>query len=257
MQLEHLSDYERAVYYHTLPKVVIKIHVGVIGMFALALAAAGIFTIFGVSRGNSQWIQSGLIALALLIVGGILAFLYVALKNKLQLAHAQAAAEGMPDADSHFDDIPDPFSNHILLSKPLRSEPSFSILDRKGTEIFSIEANPNENSFTAHHLEKQSVWTIVTIRKLLSFTFNPNAPSRISVLESGNELAWASLQFNFGAPKTMIRMQNGNRLDVVENAVYHDDELVGRIYEARQRTYLDLKSEYLGPGIIGFFVAVY
>jgi hypothetical protein len=257
MHTEHLSDYERAVYYHTLPKVIIKIHLGVIGLFALALGLAGIATIYGLLNSNSKWTQPGLIGLAVLIVGGIIAFLYVALKNRVQMEKAQASAKGIPDADSQFDDIPDPFVDHIILSKPVHSESSFSLFDNKGVEKYTVEVNSKDHSLTLEHIENHTIWTVNTIRQLLSFSFNPNAPSRISVLESGNELAWASLQFNFGAPKTMIRMQNGNKLDVIENAIYHENELVGRIYEVRKRTYLDINKEYIGPGILGFFIAMY
>jgi hypothetical protein len=257
MQTEHLSDYERAVYYHTLPKVIIKIHLGVIGLFTLALVLACIAAIYGVTKENPQWVQSGLIGLAVLIVGGIMTFLYVALKNRLQLEQAQASAKGIPDADSHFDDIPDPFVDHIILSKPIHPESHFALLDKKGREKYTIEANSKDQSFSVQEIENRTIWTVNTIRKLLSFSFNPNAPSRISILESGNELAWANLQFNFGAPKTMIRMQNGNKLSVVENAIYHENKLVGRIYEVRKGAYLDIEKAYLGPGIVGFFVAMY
>ena len=118
-QNDHLSDYERAIFYHTIPRTTSPITVGAVTSYSSLLLVSFIVLAYGLRTDRDEIATWGAVALGIIIVLGIVAFLYHSFLNQFAERKAMAAAEGIPDADSQFDDIPDPFADHVLLRYPL------------------------------------------------------------------------------------------------------------------------------------------
>lgn len=256
---EHLSEYERAIYYYTIPRVTHPVPVGVLVLYLFIIIQTIIVIAYGISTAQPQWTQGGTIALALCVVVGVVTFLFRGFVHELRERSATAVAKSMPDADSQFDEIPNPFADHILLRYPVHSGDSqLSITNNKGQTLYTATLGEEGQSVSVIDHEDKPVFNAKLDTHLLSFSFETGSPSRIEVEVDGTLVARVRRRSNFGPAHVDIECMGGNpqTYEFRGGGIYCDEELVGRIYEVRKYHYLDIRKEHFRDGILGFFITI-
>lgn len=257
---EHLTAYERAVCYYTIPRVTSPLTGGLIIAYAVVLAEAIGLLIYGVvaERQNLTWWGAALTIGA--IVFGIVAFFARSLRNAVQERRAMAAAAGVPDADSTPSDIPDPFAGHIMLRYRRRpGEPEFQIQDNEGQLRYLAELGRHRRHFTISEPDRTSPMEVESMSGKRSFVFDfSGKPSRITISRDGVEVARAQRRFTLMDPSCDIFVSKPSEVHLVtrRGAIYRNGRLVGRIYTVRQFTYLDVELKSFSDGLLGYFVAM-
>lgn len=97
-----ITDYERAVCYYTLPKVITPVTIGLLSAYALCVIEAVAALAYGLYVGNRTWTLSGFYCLIGIIVFGMLAFTVRALwgdwrrRAALSIAYASRCPSSRP-----------------------------------------------------------------------------------------------------------------------------------------------------------------
>lgn len=257
---EHLSDYERAIFYYTMPKITtpfpVKVVVIYAGMLFLALGAL----VYGVSQENMEWIRSGTIGLCFGGVVGVIAFLSRDFINQVRKGSALAAAKGIPDADSQFDDIPNPFGEHILLSNPIRhDDTTMPLKNNKGKTIYTAELVNGGKEITLYDEAHEKLFQASLKSHSPSFSFEGGGARQVQVETEAGKVAEVIRYSSIRLAETDIQCMDGDSnhtYKCLSGGIYLDDALVGRIYEVRGHHYLDIERKHLCAGILAFFVTL-
>jgi len=255
---EHVSQYERAVCYYTLPRVTRPLTYGLIVAYAFCIAEALAAAAFGVLAQNRTWTVAGAACLVAMIVFGMVVFTVRTFLNDLRQRRALAEARAVPDAmDS---DLPDPFADHVLLRHPRDDKGSvFTCAGENADVEYRVKQTP------AH---RRRAWTIETpdaseicqVRLLggpPSFSFGGSAYGNLLVSRDGEELARITTRgFSFTSDRTDVRILKpvDNRYRIERRCIYHEDRLVGRIYYVRRSLYLDIEEAHFNLGILAYYV---
>jgi hypothetical protein len=256
---EHLTDYERAIYYYTLPRVSLAVPVGVIFIYVFFVCMTIVAIAYGLSTDHPQWMQGGGVVLGLLIIGGVMTYLSREFMHELQERLALAKAKTMPDADSQFDEIPDPFADHILLRYPIRHRGSkLPLVNNKGNQVYTAELSDNRKTMSVHDHDEKELFQAVLETSQVSFSFETGSPSRIEVQVSGETVGRVRRKSNFGPAHVTIEClgEVPATYDFQGGGIYFGDELVGRIYEVRQFHYLDIHKKHFRDAILSFFITI-
>lgn len=256
---EHLTEYERAIYYYTLPRIQTPFPVGVTVLYAFAMLVAGSTIVYGVSTEQPDWLRAGGIGLAFGVVVGVGTFLLRDFQNQLRERSALATAKSMPDADSQFDDIPDPFGEHVLLRYPIRHQgSSLTLEDNKGNSVFIATLSDGGKKLTMSGVEDQPQFTAQLDSRSHSFSFETGSPSRVKVEKGGVSTATVHRHSNFGPATVDIEChgENARNYQYRGGGLFLGEALVGRIYEVRQYHYLDIEKQHFTDGIMSFFVTI-
>jgi hypothetical protein len=259
MTQEHLSDYERAIFYYTLPRTRTPFPTGVTIVYAVAILLAVVTIVFGVGRGEGEWTRAGGLGLGFGVAVGIGAFMLRDFLNQVRERTALASAKGIPDADSQFDDIPDPFGEHVLLRYPIRhKESTLSLEDNKGRPQYLAELEDGGAKLSVAKADGGSYFTAILDSKAHSFSFETGTPNGLVVEVDGEKKAQIHRHSNFGPANVDIECFGdcAGEFQYRSGGIFRSDELVGRIYEVRQHHYLDIEKQYFCEGILGFFVTI-
>lgn len=257
---EHLTAYERAVCYYTIPRVTSPLTGGLIIAYAVVLAEAVGLLIYGVvsERENLKWWGGALTIGA--IVFGIVAFFVRSLQNAVHERRAMAEAARVPDSDPAASEIPDPFAGHVLLRFRRRpGESSFDIEDNHAQVKYRVTAQRHNRQFDITSADDSPVVRVEGLRSRRSFLFDFSGhPGKVVVRRDGEELARMERRFTLMDPSCDIFVSEPGEVHLVtrRGAIYRNDRLVGRIYTVRQFTYLDIESPSFSEGVLGYFVAM-
>lgn len=257
-ETDHISDYERAVCYYTLPKVVSPITLGLIVAYAVCLLEAVLALGYGLWTENRTWTVAGAVALAGIVVFGMVAFTLRALINDLNRRAALAAAHNAPEA-SRGNDIPDPFASHILISHPLNvASEVFACVTRDGDIAYYIEVIRPGAHWRVNSPQDQPLFEIMAVQKASHWIFSAPLPARLSVFDGNPVVASivrrATLRANVVDVFTVVPAET--RHEVKNGCIYASGRLVGRIYTLRRNVYLDVERAHAVPGIIAHFVTL-
>lgn len=253
---EHLSDYERAIYYYTLPKVTTPFPVGVVVVYGVMLCLAVGALVYGVSTQQSDWMRSGTVGLCFGGIVGAGAFLLRDFLNQVRQRSALSSARGVPDADSQFEDIPDPFREHTLLRIPIRhAETTMPLVNNKGKTLYTADLDPEDKSFTLHDASGEPLFQAVMKKHSHSFSFENGGAPHVRVLRGDEEIA----EIVRRRSEVDIRCkgdEENQHYTCQSGGLYLDEVLVGRVYEVRGYHYLDIESKHLDEGILAFFTTI-
>lgn len=257
---EHLTDYERAIYYYSLPRVMQPVPVGVLVIYAFVFLLTFVAMAYGVAIQSMEWVQGGGIALGICIVAGIGTYLSRDFIHELRERTAQAKARSIPDADSQFDEIPDPFGDHLLLRYPIRDGGAErTIYNNKGQVVYVADIDREGKTLTVKDHQGQEVLSATLDTKQVSFSFETgSSPSRILVEANGEPVGKVQRQSNFGPAHVSIECgsEEPDLYDFRGGGLYSGESLVGRIYEVRQHHYLDVHKNHLRDAILSFFITI-
>jgi hypothetical protein len=254
---ERLTEFERAVCYETLPHVARPLTLRVVFAYTAVLLLSFVAMAYGVRTENRDWTTWGAIAFAVVVVAGIIGFLYRALFIAVRQRAALAQAEEMPNVESGFDELPDPFAGHALLRY-------YRVRD---TDAKMITANRGETVYTAKRVGShgwevrdpagEPVVVVEASRPARSFSFDWGMPSQFRVLRNGEPVAEIERRLTIGPSCVEIRnLQTGETIEFRDGGIYDGEALVGRIYDIRNYLYLDVRQSRLDDAVLGFYVAM-
>lgn len=261
IQADHLTDYERAVCYYTLPRVKSTVTIGLLAAYCVCLLEAIAALLFGVLTERAIWAEAGIFALAGLIVFGVVAFFIRALLSDIRLRRALAATKGVPDADpqADADGLPDPFEGHTLLCCPRDiSGASFEIRDNQGELHYTVQREEDGQTLAIHAPAHQNSLKVSIDTWGGSFSLSQGAPTKVSVYREDKEVARLRRRFSLGASTVDIACLNldNTNIQVRDRSFFKGEKMVGRVYYIRKQMYLDIEEGAFHDGILGFFVAM-
>lgn len=258
-QQEHLSDYERVVCYHTIPRTNHPVTLGLIVAYAVCLLEAVLAIGVGVYLERSNWLRIGSVCFVGLILFGIVVFTIRAFLNELRSRKALAAAEGVPDARESAQDFPDPFESHILLHHPAHTRGTlFSLTDDHDTSGYIVEISPSHKGWKIRDMESGHLIHVRMEKGGRSFRFGGVLPALARVFREGEEVAILRRPFTFSDLEVEIESTrpSGVRLQLRNNGFFADNQLVGRVYTLRGACYLDIDRAYFNEGVLAYFVTM-
>lgn len=256
---DHLSDYERVVCYHTLPRTTHPLTLGLIVAYAVCLLEAVAAIGVGVYLERPVWTRAGATCFVSLILFGIIVFTVRAFLNELRSRKALAAAEGVPDARESAQDFPDPFEDHVLLHHPSHMRGNlFSLSDDHDTSGYIVEVAPSHRGWRIREIESGEEIRVHVEKGGRSFRFGGVLPALARVFREGEEVARLHRPFTFGDLEVEIQSTrpSGARLELRNRGFFVDNRLVGRVYNLRGSCYLDIDRAYFNEGVLAYFVTM-
>ena len=255
---EHLSDYERAVCYHTLPRVKHPLTLGLIAAYAACLIEALGAIAIGVYLDMPWWTKFGGVALVALIFFGLIVFTVRAFLNELRRKRALADVQGVPDARESASDLPDPFEHHVLLHHPSHTRGTvFSLTDNHDVTGFRVEASADHSQCTVTELASDTSFHVGTVEHGKSFQFGLNLPALLKVERDGVEVARIRRRFSLAESLVDIEVCHPKPCTILvrNQGFYVGNRLVGRVYFLRGSLYLDVQKQYFNDGVLAYFVS--
>lgn len=256
---ERLSEYERAICYYTIPTVTRPLTFSSIALFGVLLLGAVFSLAYGVRTDSASWRLWGGVAVAVVAVGGVLWFLLRAVINEIREQSALAEAQGVPNVESGFDELPDPFKGHLLLRYSMHREgPEVEITDNKSNAQYRAVAKDAGKTWDVTCVDDGAAIHVESVRGDHSFAFDVGRPGEFQVSRGEQGTAFLSKRFSFGPSSVRIRCEGdpAQVLSFREGGIYSGDRLVGRIYSIRNYAYLDIERDYLNDGTLAFFVTM-
>ncbi len=254
---DHLTDYERAVCYYTLPRVIHPVTYGLIVAYAVCLFEAAGALAIGLLFEHKIWTLSGGIALFAMSLFGMIVFTARAFVNDWRQRRTLALAKGTPDATTPESDLPDPFEAHILLCSPLHPDKTrYTCLHINENHEYIVQRGVYKHGWTVEDTnDPTSVYQVKITHGMRSFLFDAATPRSVVVLRGEQEIAKVTACFALPAPITRIALHDETLSYTLQGGgVYCDDRLVGRIYTLRQERYLDIEEPHFNVGILAAFL---
>lgn len=252
---DFLSDYERAVCYFTLPRLVYHISPICVFFYFICVLLAFTLTFWGLALGNQQLSYAGTFALIIITLLGFIMFTGRALLNELRWRKCLAEAHGSPSEETL--DLPDPFENHELYLIPLKEKENvlFPCTNRVGEIQYFVDGK--KQGWIVKDLFEKEVCTITAKRSWFSIAFTSKAPKVIFAFKDNKKIATIKPKFSFFGSASLITLfENGKETYwILQSGIFHNGELVGRIYQVRQYVYLDIKKEHFNLGLLTYFIA--
>ncbi|HNR30156.1 MAG TPA: hypothetical protein PKI11_04655 [Candidatus Hydrogenedentes bacterium] len=256
---DHLTDYERAICYYALPRVVSPITLGIIVAYAVCVVEALAALAYGLIAGHPAWVEGGAWALAGIMVLGIVVFMGRALLNEVRQRRLLAAARGVPDALDEIHGLPDPFAGRVLLKHP-RSARGVLLECHESENVtrYTLECEAGGRAWEIKTPDGAPVCRVVKLSGPPSFMLSVGIPRRLRVHRGDAVIADIVQRFSFSAPVVEIHCQDqpGRVYRIRGQSVFDGDSLAGRIYELRGSVYLDVRRDALHDGLLAFFATL-
>jgi len=256
---EHITAYERAVCYYTLPKVGSPVSFGLIVIYAVCVFEAIGAMAIGFWFEHETWLRVGTYAFVGIILFGVAAFFVRAVLGKTRVARILREAGQVPDAGADDSDFPDPFADHELLRYPRHTESNiFAMTEDNGNIRYTVERAESGEWWRIQTPEDKEFCRVKAEGHFGSFFLRGEIPGPLAVHKAERLLARIEPRFAFQAPIALIRYENSDKtLTVRQRGIYNPEKrLVGRIYYLRDGLYLDIEQAYLDEGVLGYYAAL-
>jgi len=256
---DHLSDYERAVCYHNLPRTRKSLTMGLIIAYGVCLAEALAAICVGVYFDKADWLRLGGAAFVGLILFGIVVFTARAFLSELRARKLLAAAHGVPDARESAQDFPDPFEFHLLLRHPSHARGTlYSLTSDHDTSGYEVAIGPNHKWWNVTDVQSGEVIRVVAVEGGTSFRIGGALPSRAEVFRNDELVARLRRPLTFGDLEVEIEAVKPAPmvLQLRSKGFFVDNRLVGRVYNLRGSCYLDIDRRYFNDGILAYYVTM-
>jgi hypothetical protein len=243
-----ISDYERVVCYYTLPKIISPITIGLLSAYALCVLEAVAALIYGIYIQDATWTNAGLYCFIGIIIFGMVAFTFRAWLNEWRRRVALAVASSAPRGEADTD-IPDPFENHVMLSRPSpNNKKSFTCLERSGGISHHVEIRRRNVHWRVKDTEYQSLFDVLVVHGKGQLRVYADKRHRASIERYMTLRASVANIYILDLPQRNYAITNG--------CIYDSGRLVGRIYRLRRRLYLDIEKAHLHDGLLAHFVSL-
>ena len=258
VKTERLTEFERAVCYDTLPRFTRPLAPGVVFAYAGLLIASFLVLAYGLRKDLDAWKLWGAVSLSVVVFAGIVGFLYRALYYAIRQRRALLSANEMPNVESGFDALPDPFASHTLLRyhRVDKSETK-TLTGNKGEVVYTATRIP-DHGWEVHDPAGDVLLTIRASRPPRSFSFDWGVPSQFHVVSGDTLLAEIERPRTLGRGRVEIRSQRQPQRKIVfrDGGLFDGDDLIGRIYIIRNYLYLDVRQSCLDDAVLGFFICM-
>lgn len=255
---ERLSDYERAMIYHTLPRLVHPVTFGLIVAYTLCLAEAIGLLVYGLVADSLFLARLGSYAVFAIVVLGVVMFLARALTNEFRTRRLLAGARLVPDADTP-DGWPDPFEDHILLRHASWAPGDlFPCINNDGDIVYFVETDPQQPLYRVKDPHDNELLRIQVLSGAVSFLIGGPDPCHVAIYKHDTLVARITRRFNLATPTHQIEclLPAPRKFRIRHGGIYNAGKLVGRVYHLRQGTYLDIRKDAFNDGILGWFVTL-
>jgi len=252
---DHLSDYERAVCYHNLPRTANTLTIGLIIAYLVCIAEAVAAIGIGYYLNWSVWLRAGTGAFIGLVVFGIIAFTVRAFLSELRARRALAAAHGVPDARESANDFPDPFEDHILLRHPAHARGTlYSLTDNHDASGYEVETAPDHRWWNITHLDTGEVIRVAAAEGGKSFRIGGVLPARARVHRGEDVVAELRRPLTFGDLEVEIEVFQPEpvMLQLRNKGFFLEQRLVGRVYNLRGSCYLDIDKRFFSDRVLAY-----
>ncbi len=255
---ERLTEFERAVCYDTLPQVTRPMTLGVIAAYAVVLFVAFVSMAYGIRSNEAAWKSRGAGAFALVVVGGLVGFTYRATANAVRRRAALVEAGEVPNVESGFDELPDPFAGHALLRYYRQTGGERIVTGNRGETVYTIVPRDSGQAWNAQDPAGEVAFRVEATAPSRSFSFDAGTPAALSVLRNGAECARVARRWSLGPGRVEIsgERQPAKPLVFRSGGLFDGEALVGRIYSIRNYLYLDVKQSYVDDGLLAFYVCM-
>ncbi len=255
---ERLTEFERAVCYDTLPQVTRPVTLGAIAAYTLVLILSFLVMAYGVRTNQASWKSWGAGAFAIVVAGGLIGFTYRATANAVRRRAALAEAENVPNVESGFDELPDPFAGHALLRYYRQTSGERIVTGNRGETVYTITARDAGQAWNAHDPAGEVAFRVESAAPSRSFSFDAGTPAALCVVRNGAECARVSRRWSLGPGRVEIsgERQPAKPLVFRSGGLFDGEVLVGRIYSIRNYLYLDVKQSYVDDGLLAFYVCM-
>lgn len=256
---ERPTDYERAICYYALPRVVNPITFGIVIAYAVCVFEASAALIYGLVVRSPEWIAGGAWALAGIMIFGITVFMGRAFLNELRQRRMLAAARGVPNAPCDIPEVPDPFGEHALFRHPDAGRGGFlESLEGDSALRYPLERMTGPEGWRLSSPEGAEICNVVLLSRASSFMLSMGVPSRLLVRQGETPVAHITRRFSFTRIEVEICIDDstGGVYRVRDQAILLDRKVVGRLYELRRSLYLDIERAHAHPAILGFFATL-
>ena len=243
-----ITDYERAVCYYTLPKVVSPVTVGLVAAYVLCVLEAAAALAYGLITDNRTWTIAGLYCFVGIIVFGMIAFTVRAWRNDWHRRVALAVARNAPDAVKD-EDIPDPFESHLLVSRQALPE----------TDVFVLATREGDISHYVEIKRRNAHWRVSDKHSTVLFdVLAVHGPGHLRVLADKDHRASIQKRVSLRTTIAEVFLINPGEEKYAVNGgcIYFSDRMVGRIYRLRGRLFLDVEQSHMNDGLLALFVSL-
>lgn len=253
---ERLTEFERAVCYDTLPQVTRPVTLGLIALYALLLIASFLVMAYGLRTDHPRWEVWGPRIFAIVVILGIVGFTLRAIANSVRKRAALAEAGVMPNVESGFDALPDPFAGHALL-RFYRDQASGArlVTGNRGEIVYTVVKREAGGAWDIQDPAGERVFRVEAAAPSRSFSFDAGTPSALRILRGDAESGSVSRRWSLGPGRVEIigLRQPAKPLVFRAGGIFDGEVLVGRIYSIRNYLYLDVKQSYVDDGLLAFY----
>ena len=254
---DRLTDYERAICYYTLPKVITPVTYGIVLVYTICLFEAIAALIIGVLLQHGAWTTGGATALGVIVVLGLLLFFVRALLNEIRQRKTLALAKGVPNAFEVNEGFPDPFANHLLIKHPLDARGRlFSCTEQDDTIVYFVDSAPNNRWWKVKTPQDEEVCRIKALSGIPSFSLGVGTPGVLGVYAGGDEIARITRRFSFKTPWVEICCEGPEprTFSIRQEGIIFEGKLVGRVYSLHRAYYLDIDKDVFNEGLLAYFI---
>lgn len=256
-----LTEYERAVCYYSLPRLVSPVSYALIVAYAVCLFEGFAAMAVGLIIDSDAWLTLGAAATVTMVVFGLVVFTVRAFLNEYRRRRMLREARNAPKAAHDMaEDLPDPFAGHKLVQHPDATKGNFFEVTERGTShAFIVEQGGRGSQWVVRDPEGGERFRVRSMSGLRSFSFGPNnLPAKLGVFKGTREVARINNRWGLLHPRTEIVPSDPDqpKLEVRADGIYRDDRLVGRIYYLRHAFYLDIEKDCFNDALMAYFITV-
>jgi len=253
---ERLTEFERCVCYDTLPQVTRPVTLGLIALYALLLIASFALMAYGLRTDHPRWELWGPRIFGLIVAVGLVGFTMRAIANSVRKRAALAEAGDMPNVESGFDALPDPFAGHALLRfyRDAKAGPRV-VTGNRGEIAYTVIPRESGNAWDVQDPAGERVFRVEAAAPSRSFSFDAPTPSALRILRGEADSGTVTRRWSLGPGRVEIfgPRQPAKPLIFRNGGIFDGEALVGRIYSIRNYLYLDVKQSYVDDALLSFY----
>lgn len=251
-----ITDFERAICYFTLPRLIYRINPWALFIYFVCVIITLTLLFLGIITGIPSLTYTGSISFVVVTIVGIIMFTGRALLNELRWRKCLAEAHGIQNTAEA--DLPDPFEDHTLLlvSSDTRGSLLYPIMNREGEVKYFVEEKEPEKYWIVKDHQENPVCQIQARASLFSFTLSMNKPRVIYVQSQDKCISVIKPKVSFYGDSYILytKEPSPQQYWVLQSGIFFHGELVGRIYNLRRYTYLDVREDHFSLGMLALLL---
>lgn len=251
---EHITAFERAVCYYTIPRVITPVSLGLVAAYAVCVLEAIGVLVTGIVIESRTWTYAGAGALAAIVILGVAVFFVRSVAAHVRAQRVLRLAHQMPEP-SEESLVPDPFRDHALLRFARAVEmPTFPITTDSGEILYTVNYDNLAGCWQVRAPQDEELCEARVVRSGGSFMLGGDTPGAVDVFKGCACIGRIRRRLRLPEPDLVIEQEGLPNLRVSARGLYRGEQLVGRIYYLRDYLYLDVESEWQTASVLAHYV---